>query len=104
LPRTIHDCGLYLWSPILHGTDVADQLISNRSLLGLSFTLLNTWSALASCLQLSLSAGGPSVAIWGLLVSGFFSLCLSSGMAEFASVYPRWVFHIFGIFFLWIEY
>jgi len=41
-----------------------------RSLVGLSFIILNTWTALSASLSLALPVGGPSVVLWGLVVSG----------------------------------
>ncbi|KAF8545062.1 amino acid permease-domain-containing protein [Trichophaea hybrida] len=67
------------------------ELVRNHSrwsLLELAFIILNTWVALAASLNLALPSGGPSVVLWGLVVSGFCSGCLAASMAEFASAYP----------------
>ncbi|KAF8243958.1 amino acid transporter [Wilcoxina mikolae CBS 423.85] len=67
------------------------ELVRNHSrwsLLGLAFITLNTWVVLAASLSLALPSGGPSVVLWGLVVSGFCSGCLAASMAEFASAYP----------------
>ena len=58
------------------------------SIFGLAFTILNSWVVLAASLPLSLSTGGPSVAVWGLLVAGAGNLCLAVSLAEFISAYP----------------
>ncbi|KAI1391555.1 amino acid/polyamine transporter I [Hypoxylon trugodes] len=58
------------------------------SLFALSFTILNSWGVLSASLPLSLSSGGPSAAIWGLLIVGAGNLCLATSLAEFLSAYP----------------
>ncbi|PKX90083.1 putative GABA permease [Aspergillus novofumigatus IBT 16806] len=58
------------------------------SLLGLAFATLNSWSAFASSLPLSLSSGGPLSIIWGLLAAGICTLCISISLAEILSAYP----------------
>lgn len=58
------------------------------SMLGLAFAILNTWTALSASINLALISGGPSAAIWGLIVAGICNLCLSASLAEFLSAYP----------------
>lgn len=58
------------------------------SMLGLAFAILNSWTALSTSLALALPSGGPSAAIWGLLVAGVCNLCLAASLAEFLSAYP----------------
>ncbi|KAG2007737.1 hypothetical protein GB937_008389 [Aspergillus fischeri] len=74
-----------------------NTLCSDRSLLGLAFITLNSWTAFASALPLSLTSGGPTSIIWGLLTAGVCTLCIAASLAEFLSAYPtaagqyRWV-------------
>ncbi|KAA8907841.1 amino acid permease [Sphaerosporella brunnea] len=58
------------------------------SLLGFAFIILNTWTGMSASLSLALPLGGPSVVLWGLLVSSIGNGCLALSMAEFASAYP----------------
>lgn len=58
------------------------------SMLGLAFTTLNSWGVLSASLPLSLTSGGPSATVWGLLVAGTGNLCLAASLAEFLSAYP----------------
>ncbi|KAI5857151.1 amino acid/polyamine transporter I [Tricharina praecox] len=58
------------------------------SLFGLAFIVLNTWTALSASFSLALPWGGPSVVLWGLVVSGICNGCLAASMAEFAGLYP----------------
>ncbi|KAE8384708.1 putative choline transporter [Aspergillus alliaceus] len=59
------------------------------SMLGLAFAILNSWTALASSLPLSLASGGPTSIVWGLLAAGCCTLCVSLSLAEFLSAYPN---------------
>lgn len=80
-----------------------------------TLTIVNTvqsWTAFASSLPLSLTSGGPASIIWGeepsyppmtchanrsltgLLVAGICSLCVSVSLAEFLSAYPTYVYLI----------
>ena len=62
--------------------------LSPASMLGMAFAILNSWSVLSASLYLSLSSGGPSAAVWGLVGVGICNLCLASSLAEFLSAYP----------------
>ena len=59
-----------------------------RSMLGLAFAILNSWTALAASLPLALESGGPSSVIWGLVTAGICNLCLAASLAEMLSAYP----------------
>lgn len=41
---------------------------------GLAYCVLNSWTAMAASLNLSISSGGPSVVVWGTLVA---MMCVS---------------------------
>ncbi|EDP48992.1 GABA permease GabA [Aspergillus fumigatus A1163] len=82
------------------GSSSGAQLAKNFSrisLLGLAFITLNSWTAFSSALPLSLTSGGPTSIIWGLLTAGVCTLCIAASLAEFLSAYPtaagryRWV-------------
>ncbi|KAH1455434.1 hypothetical protein KXW65_008596 [Aspergillus fumigatus] len=82
------------------GSSSGAQLAKNFSrisLLGLAFITLNSWTAFSSALPLSLTSGGPTSIIWGLLTAGVCTLCTAASLAEFLSAYPtaagryRWV-------------
>jgi choline transport protein len=62
--------------------------LSSTALLGMAFAILNSWSVLSASLSLSLSSGGPSAVIWGLVTAGFCNICLATSLAEFLSAYP----------------
>ena len=67
---------------------VLQRNFSFISLLGLTFAILNTWTALSVSMSLALPSGGPSAVIWGLVVSGVGNLALALSMAEFLSAFP----------------
>ena len=65
-----------------------DRQFSRWSMLGLAFAILNSWTALAASLSLSLPSGGPIAVIWGLVTAGICNLSLAASLAEFLSAYP----------------
>ncbi|KAJ5397165.1 hypothetical protein N7509_005278 [Penicillium cosmopolitanum] len=70
-----------------HRSELKRQF-SMLSMLGLAFAILNSWTALSTSLSLSLTSGGPTSVIWGLLTAGICSLCMAASLAEFLSAYP----------------
>lgn len=62
--------------------------LSAVSMLGLAFAILNSWSVLSASLSISLRSGGPTAALWGLLIAGICNLCLAASLAEFLAAYP----------------
>jgi amino acid permease (GABA permease) len=61
---------------------------SPLAMLGLSFAILNSWTALSASLSLALPSGGSIGVIWGLVTAGICNLCLAASLAEFLSAYP----------------
>ncbi|KAL4919628.1 amino acid/polyamine transporter I [Aspergillus aurantiobrunneus] len=61
---------------------------STWALLGLAFAVLNSWTALSASLSISLTSGGSSSVVWGLVTAGFCNFCIASSLAEFLSAYP----------------
>ncbi|KAJ5980553.1 hypothetical protein N7481_007851 [Penicillium waksmanii] len=61
---------------------------STWAMLGLAFAVLNSWTALSASLSISLTSGGATSVIWGLVTAGFCNLCIASSLAEFLSTYP----------------
>ena len=60
----------------------------NRSMLGLAFAILNSWTALSASLSLALPSGGSTSVIWGLVTAGICNECLALSLAEMLSAYP----------------
>ncbi|KAF4548469.1 Amino acid permease-like protein 17 [Elsinoe fawcettii] len=61
---------------------------SPLAMLGLAFTILNTWSALSGSFSLALTSGGSVAVVWGFLTGGICNLALAASLAEFLSAYP----------------
>ncbi|KAE8151693.1 amino acid/polyamine transporter I [Aspergillus avenaceus] len=61
---------------------------STLSMLGLAFAVLNSWTALSASLSISLTSGGSTSVVWGLVTAGFCNLCIAASLAEFLSAYP----------------
>ncbi|KAJ5822612.1 Amino acid/polyamine transporter I [Penicillium robsamsonii] len=61
---------------------------STWSMLGLAFAVLNSWTALSASLSISLTSGGSTSVIWGLVTAGFCNFCIACSLAEFLSAYP----------------
>ncbi|TWU75934.1 hypothetical protein ED733_006329 [Metarhizium rileyi] len=61
---------------------------STWSMLGLAFAVLNSWTALSASLSVSLTSGGSTSIIWGLVTAGICNLCIAASLAEFLSAYP----------------
>ncbi|OJJ81779.1 uncharacterized protein ASPGLDRAFT_131614 [Aspergillus glaucus CBS 516.65] len=61
---------------------------STWSMLGLAFAVLNSWTALSASLSISLTSGGSTSVVWGLVTAGICNLCIAASLAEFLSAYP----------------
>jgi hypothetical protein len=57
---------------VVNGIDQGAELERNfgfMDALGLAFSMLNTWTAMAAALPVGLALGGSATMVWGLLVS-----------------------------------
>ncbi|PQE14053.1 gaba permease protein [Rutstroemia sp. NJR-2017a BBW] len=57
-------------------------------MIGFSFSIVTSWSALGGVLVTGVNAGGPPVMIWGWVGISCVSLCVVYSMAEMCSEYP----------------
>ncbi|KAG4025339.1 hypothetical protein MFRU_060g00150 [Monilinia fructicola] len=57
-------------------------------MIGFSFSIVTSWSALGGVLVTGVNAGGPPVMIWGWIGISIVSLCVVYSMAEMCSEYP----------------
>jgi choline transport protein len=64
-----------------------ERQFSKWTMLGLSFAILNSWTALAASLSLALPSGGPIAVIWGLVTAGICNLSLAASLAELLSAF-----------------
>ncbi|KAK3047318.1 hypothetical protein LTR09_011308 [Extremus antarcticus] len=65
-----------------------ERQFSRWTMLGLSFAILNSWTALAASLSLALPSGGPIAVIWGLVTAGICNFSLAASLAEMLSAFP----------------
>lgn len=61
---------------------------STFALIGLSFAILNSWTAACASINLALGAGGPVGVIWGLFVGTICALTIALSLAELCHVFP----------------
>lgn len=69
-------------------SDLNRNTFSHFSMLGMAFSIVNTWCAIGGTINASLSAGGPSSATWGVVIAGIFNMCCGVSLGEFLSAYP----------------
>lgn len=69
-------------------SDLNRNAFSELSMLGMAFSVINTWCGVGTTLKASLQSGGPSSAVWGIVVAGLLNLCCGASLAEFLSAYP----------------
>ncbi|SMN22413.1 similar to Saccharomyces cerevisiae YNR056C BIO5 Putative transmembrane protein involved in the biotin biosynthesis pathway [Maudiozyma saulgeensis] len=60
-----------------------------QSLLGIAFSLTNSWLGISSSLSVGISSGGPMLIIYGLVIGFFFSLICSFTLSSFARLLPN---------------
>ncbi|TKY85903.1 hypothetical protein EX895_005444 [Sporisorium graminicola] len=60
---------------------------STFGLIGLSFAILNSWTAACAAINLALGAGGPVGVVWGILVGTLGALTIAVSLAELCHVY-----------------
>ncbi|BEI87161.1 hypothetical protein CcaverHIS002_0705070 [Cutaneotrichosporon cavernicola] len=56
--------------------------------LGLAFSLLNSWTAMAASLSVVLGSGGQVAMVWGLVVSAVGTMFMVVSLAEICHVFP----------------
>lgn len=59
------------------------------SLLGIAFSLTNSWLGVSTSLVVGLSSGGPVLIIYGLIIAVFFTLMCGYSLCEFAYMLPN---------------
>lgn len=59
------------------------------SLLGIAFSLTNSWLGVSSSLVAGISSGGPLLIIYGLIIAMVFTLMCGLSLSEFSSMLPN---------------
>ncbi|CAE6997917.1 GABA permease [Pyrenophora teres f. teres] len=57
-------------------------------MVGFSFSIVTSWTALSGVLIIGVESGGPPVMIWGWLCACLVTLAIAYSMAEMCSAYP----------------
>lgn len=76
------------------GADLHDETLGGKkhlsklALMGMSFAILNTWSASSISIYLGLIDGGPASIVWGMLTATLFNLSIAASLSELCHVYP----------------
>ncbi|SPO25753.1 related to GABA permease [Ustilago trichophora] len=58
------------------------------ALIGLSFAILNSWTAACAAINLALGAGGPVGVVYGILVGTICALTIALSLAELCHIFP----------------
>ena len=59
------------------------------SLLGIGFSLTNTWFGLSAGLVTGINSGGPVLVVYGIIIIAFISTCVGVSLSELASAFPN---------------
>jgi choline transport protein len=59
------------------------------SVLGVGFSLTNSWFAISAALVTGISSGGPVLIVYGIVLVALISTCVGISLAELASAMPN---------------
>ncbi|KAL9081083.1 MAG: hypothetical protein Q9157_000287 [Trypethelium eluteriae] len=59
------------------------------SVLGVGFSLTNSWYAISAALVTGISSGGPLLIIYGIILIALISICVGVSLSELASAFPN---------------
>jgi choline transport protein len=59
------------------------------SVLGISFSLANSWFGISTALVAGINAGGPVQLVYGTIIVSIVCLCIGVSLAELASAMPN---------------
>ena len=59
------------------------------SVLGVGFSLTNTWFGISAALITGINSGGPVLIIYGIILIALISTCVGISLSELASAYPN---------------
>jgi choline transport protein len=59
------------------------------SVLGVGFSLTNSWFAISAALIPDINSGGPLLLMYGIIAVTFISICVRVGLSELASAFPK---------------
>ncbi|KAL8703734.1 MAG: hypothetical protein Q9201_003080 [Fulgogasparrea decipioides] len=59
------------------------------SVLGVGFSLTNSWFGISAALVTGINSGGPILIIYGIILLALISICVAISLSELASAYPN---------------
>ena len=59
------------------------------SVLGVGFSLTNSWFAISAALITGINSGGPVCIVYGIILIALISTCVGISLSELASAYPN---------------
>ena len=59
------------------------------SVLGVGFSLTNSWFAISAALVTGINSGGPLLCVYGLILMAVLSISVGVSLSELASAYPN---------------
>lgn len=59
------------------------------SVLGVGFSLTNSWFGISAALITGINSGGPILIIYGIILIALISTCVGISLSELASAYPN---------------
>ena len=59
------------------------------SILGVSFSLTNSWFGISAGLITGINSGGPVLIVYGIILITLVSTCVAISLSELASAYPN---------------
>lgn len=59
------------------------------SVLGVGFSLTNSWFGISAALITGINSGGPVLIVYGIILIALISTCVAISLSELASAYPN---------------
>ena len=59
------------------------------SVLGVGFSLTNSWFGISAALVTGINSGGPILIVYGIILIALISTCVGISLSELASAYPN---------------
>lgn len=59
------------------------------SVLGVGFSLTNSWFGISTALVTGINSGGPVLIVYGIILIALISTCVGISLSELASAYPN---------------
>ncbi|KAI9848617.1 MAG: hypothetical protein M1838_000489 [Thelocarpon superellum] len=70
-------------------TQDLERNFSVWSVLGVGFSLTNSWFAISAALITGINSGGPILIVYGIILIALISICVGVSLSELASAFPN---------------